>query len=660
MLKNRMKLPLFRSCLLVAAGLISTGLDADVSLSQTPRQSNSSVSRGDIEGRLGLTRLWHVPIAAGSTNSANEPLRMLIPRESTVAFTLTKEAVTGENPVNVPDSVEVIVSLDSGKVKEVVSSRDRGLNGKVLGVKGALRLAEIRKELLEKRGLTVTESVQFVPNARVFAVSSSGQIQAMDAESGEVLWTQRLETHGGPVMGFDVSNEFVAITHGTHIDILNAKTGMLIRTYSLRNLPGGSPVIAGNRVISPGTNGRLELLTPFTETRFRSDMGGYQGRLAVALTELENAYVWAVTDQVYVSLKPSPARPIYGIPTSGPVQVAPAGFGNVMLVVEESGELKCFSQSSGIDIWTEYAGLPLVQTPMFVRWSIAPAAATPEAAPVNPMLENNDTDSADPFGAPATNPSGAETPSTEAANPFGNPAADNNPFGGATQDNNPFGGAPSTNPFGGDASNPFGAQSGTTTRDSDDAEETEGAEPSIRQARNLNLDELLGTTDQVGALLVDEAGNVRAIDMRTGKLFPAFHGTGIAKILTVTSDRIYATSKDNQLVALDLRTGRRIGGMAIPGDWEGVVNSLSDRIYLQSKTGQVVCFRPSNSVTPIYRRPSQVAIAAAAEATETPTAPTTSGTEEFNPFGNTTPPAGTDPFGAATPPAGGGTNPFGN
>ncbi|MBL8891277.1 MAG: PQQ-binding-like beta-propeller repeat protein [Planctomycetaceae bacterium] len=658
MLKNRMKLPLFRSCVLVAAGLMSTGLDADVSLSQTYRQTSSSVSRADIESRLGLTRLWHVPIAAGYTNSANEPLRMLIPREATVAFTLTKEAVTGENPVNVPDSVEVIVSLDTGSSKEVVSSRDRGLNGKVLGVKGALRLAEIRKELLEKRGLTVTESVQFVPNARVFAVSSGGQVQAMDAESGEVLWTRRLETDGGPVLGFDVSNDFVAITHGTHIDILNSKTGMPIRTFSLRNLPGGSPVIAGNQVISPGTNGRLELLTPFTETRFRSDMGGYEGRLAVSLTELENAYVWAVTDQVYVSLKPSPARPIYGIPTSDPVQVAPAGFGNVMLVIEDSGELKCFSQSSGIEIWSEYAGLPLVQTPMFVRWSnAAPTTATPEAAPVNPMLESNEENTDDPFGAPTANPSSDPNPSNDSANPFGGGSSDNNPFGGGSQDSNPFGGNQATNPFGADASNPFGASSNTPTRESTDEEETEGGEPTIRQARNLNLDELLGTTDQVGALLVDEAGNVRAIDMRTGKLFPAFHGTGIAKILTVTADRIYATSKDNQLVALDLRTGRRIGGMAIPGDWEGVVNSLSDRIYLQSKTGQVVCFRPSNSVTPIYRRPSQVAIAAAVEAAETPTAPTTSGTEEFNPFGNATPPTGADPFGGA---ANSGANPFAN
>lgn len=572
---------------------------------------------------------------------------MLIPRESTVAFTLTKEAVTGASPVTVPASVEVLVTLDTGNSKVIVSSRDRGLHGKVLGVQGALRLAEVRKELLEKRGLTVTETVQFVPSARVYSVSSAGQIQAMDAESGSVLWTRRLETEGGPILGFDVSNDFVAITHGTHIDILNSSTGMPIRSFSLRNLPGGSPVIAGNQVISPGVNGRLELLTPYTETRFRSDMGGFHGRLAVPLTELENAYVWAVKDQVYVSMKPAPAQPIYGIPTSLPVQVSPAGFGNLMLVIEETGALKCFSQSSGIEVWSEFVGLPIVQTPMFVRW----ANPTSPTAPTEPAEQpSTDTiDAADPFNA-ATDPFANPNTGGDAnpfggrdANPFGG-GASTNPGGGSTQDSNPFGAGASSNPFGASANPP-------SQRQADDEESTD-EEMSIRQAINVDIETLLGTSDQVAALLVDDAGNVRAIDMRTGKLFPAFRGIGIAKILTVTADRIYATSKDNQLVALDLQTGNRIGGLAIPSDWQGVVNSLSDRIYLQSRTGQIVCFRPSNSVTPTYRRPSQVAIAVG-ESEDAPAATKPAENEEFDPFGNSKPTsgaAGGDPF----------ANPFGN
>lgn len=646
---NRVKLPLFKTCAIIAAGLLSPSLSSGQTTSRPTVER--SVSRADMESRLGLTRLWHVHSAAGPTNSANEPLKMLIPRDATVAFSLTKEAVTGDSPVTVPASVEVLVTLDTGNSKEVVSSRDRGVHGRVLGVQGALRLAEVRKELLEKRGLTVTESVHFVPSARVYSVSSAGQIQAMDAESGSVLWTRRLETDGGPVLGFDVSDEFVAVTHGTHIDILNASTGMPIRSFSLRNLPGGSPVIAGNQVISPGVNGRLELLTPYSETRFRSDMGGFHGRLAVPLTELENAFVWAVKNQVYVSLKPAPAQPIYGIPTRVPVQVSPAGFGNLMLVVEETGALKCFTQSSGIEVWSEFVGLPIVQTPMFVRWTNSTSSTTPTEPEAQPSTDT--TDSADPFGAPAAADPFANPNSGGDANPFGG-GASTNPFGGATQDSNPFGGgSQDPNPFGaGASSNPFGASANPPSRRQSDDEETTDEELSIRQAINVDIENLLGTSDQVAALLVDDEGNVRAIDMRTGKLFPAFRGIGIAKILTVTADRIYATSMDNQLVALDLQTGNRIGGLAIPNDWQGVVNSLSDRIYLQSHTGQIVCFRPSNNVTPTYRRPSQVAMAVG-ESKDDPAATKPAESEEFNPFGNSAPPAGAaggDPF----------ANPFGN
>lgn len=654
-----LNLVLMAGCtLLTTESVLAQGGSADRGGQRVGRQS-------DVESRLGLTRVWHAYAPASVTNRSAMPLKVFIPRESTAAFTLTKEAITGPNPVQVPDSIEVLVTLETVNGREVVSSRERGLHGKVLGVDGALQLAQVRKELLERRGLAVTESVDFVPNARVFFVSNDGQVQAMDAETGTVLWTHRLAKGPGPLLGYAVSSDYVAVTHGTSIDILDARNGELLRHFGLRNLPGAGPVIAGNRVISPGANGRLELLTPFGTNRFRSDMGGFHGRLQLPLTELENSYVWAVEDQVYVSLKPSPARPIFGIPTAEPAKVSPAGFGNLMLVVEDTGSIKCFSQSSGLEVWTEFVGEPVAQTPVFVRWSgdlpapngdAKPASQDPEqpAAPANPFGGA----AADPFAAAApANPFGAAAP----ADPFGGaaanaPAADN-PFAApaAPAAANPFG-APAGNqdPFAGGA-NPFGAGA-PAANDTVDAA-APGEAGLIRQAPSVDVETLLGTTDQVAALLVDEAGNVRAINVRTGKIIPAFRATGIQKVLTVTRDRIFAKSLDRELVALDIRTGNRLGALPIPGDWEGAVNLVSDRVYLQSRTGQVVCFRPTNSLVPLYRRPTEVEDVDQPTA-ETEAAPKPADAGEFNPFGD----FGGNPFGGgaapATPPAE--NNPFGN
>ncbi len=646
--------------LVLLAGSAFLAIDSAVAQSGV----GSRIGRqSDVESRLGLTRLWHAHAPASVTNRAAMPLQVFIPRESTAAFALTKEAITGPNPVEVPDSIEVLVTLETEKGREVVSSRERGLHGKVLGVKGALQLAQVRKELLERRGLTVTESVDFVPNARVFFVSSDGQVQAMDAETGGVLWTQRLEKGPGPLLGYAVSSDYVAITHGTSIDILDARNGELLRHFGLRNLPGAGPVIAGNRVISPGANGRLELLTPFGTNRFRSDMGGFHGRLQLPLTELENSYVWAVEDQVYVSLKPSPARPIFGIPTAQPAKVSPAGFGNLLLVVEDTGAIKCFSQSSGLEVWTEFAGEPVAQTPVFVRWNgdLNSPAGGSTPADVQPAEPNAP---ANPFGAAAADPFAAAAP----ANPFGaaatDPPAADDPFGAAPA--NPFGapapanpfGAPAGNqdPFAGGAANPFGAAA-PAAANADDAM-ADGGEGAIRLAPSVDIESLIGTTDQVAALLVDEAGNMRAINLRTGKMIASFRATGIQKVLTVTRDRIFAKSLDRQLVALDIRTGNRLGALAIPGDWEGAVNLVSDRVYLQSRTGQVVCFRPTNSLVPLYRRPTEVEEIGQSDL-ENEAAPKPADAGEFNPFGDF---GGGNPFGGGaaptTPPAE--NNPFGN
>lgn len=620
------------------------GLETNA-LAQSSSRSTAMqrAGRNDIESRLGLTRMWHDSVPASVTNPGNQPLKFVMPRESTVAFSLTKESITGENPVEVPATVEVIVTLDAGQgVKEVVSSRERGLNGQVLGVKGALRLAEIRKELLERRGLTVNETVDFVPSAMVIYLSNEGQLQAMDAETGAIHWSIRLEKDVAPIIGFDVSDEFVAVTHGSHIDLFDISNGVHIRKFPLQNLPDGPPVLAGDRLLSPGINGRVELLSPFGTDRYRSDMGGFHGRLALSMTELDNVYVWAVTDQLYVSMKPSPARPVFSVPTSEPLQISPAGFGNLMLVAEADGALKCVSQSSGVEVWSEYATAPVVQTPAFVRWTAAEdaamkaeaaeeAKATPPAAGDGGFGQpaDNGSDNSDPFATPPA-----------AQDPFATPPANRDPFATPAKSQDPFASGGAQDPFATGGNDPFAGAGRNAAADAFDSDE-EPATGGIRQAMSVDVEALIGTEDRVAALLVEANGQVTAIDLRTGKPIPAFRATGIRKIMTVTRSRIYATSTSNELVSLDIRTGKRLGALPIPGDWEGVTNSMSDRVYLQSRSGQLVCFRPNDSVSPKYTPPKTIAEVTSSETnTDRPAMSNEDPGDEFNPFGGAMPPLG--------------------
>jgi len=605
----------------------------------------------DLQSRLGLTRIWHAVVPAPRTNQGNEPLKFLIPQDSQAAFFLTRESVTGETPVELPSSIEVIVTLDTGQGKEIVSSRERGVHGRVLGVAGALRLAEIRKELLEKRGMTVKESVEFVPSARVFFLSQAGYLQAMDAETGAVVWNRRIQVSAAPILGYDVSDEFVAVVNGSHVEVYDVESGAFIKKHGLSNLPAGPPVIAGGRILSAGTNGRIEILTPFRTNSFRSDMGGFHGRLAMALTELENAYVWAVRDQVYVSMKISPARPIFSIPTRQPLRIAPGGFGDMMVLVEPDGAVKCFSQSSGVSIWQEFAGSPVVQSPVFVR---VPRKEK-ESQEVEPAERPADPADDDPFGAGEAADPFAPRPRSD-DDPFApRPAAQDDPFAPrpAAQDD-PFAARDTQDPFA-TGQDPFAAGTDLRRRDTADAD-IDLDVPSIRVGPTVDVENLIGTSDQVSVLLVGELGDVVSLNLRTGKRMAGFRASGIRRILTITDQRIYAISQDDQLVALDLRSGVRLGTMAIPQDWEGVVNPLSDRVYLQSREGQIVCFRPTSSITPRYRQPAYLREPGETRQ-EGPAEPRrTERDDVFDPFGG-------DPFrggGGADPFRGDDGNPFGN
>lgn len=620
----------------------------------------------DSMDQIGLSRNWNAMIATSSTNGPNNDLKFVIPRSAHPAFFLKKEDIVGENAVSVPEAVEVSIILSSKNGKEIVSSRDRGLNGTVLGVKGALRLAEIRKELLEKQGLTVNEDVRFIPTAMTYFLSDQGSMVAMNAETGQIVWSRRLDKGVAPIQGFDVNDRVLAVVNGRRVEVFDVNTGTPLKRHSLSSLPDGPPAIAGDQILSTGLNGRIEILIPFEANGYRSTQGGINGRLSMPMTELSESFVWGVEKQVFISLKAQPARPIFRIPTSSPVSLPPGGFGNLFVLPLPNGKVCCFSQTSGREIWEQYTGDDVVQSPLFVQVAAASEAEASGAAEENlPAPKSNEALASQPMPKPMENdPFGTPPPAApkaaakaEGTDPFGSSATAVDPFGAAaTQD--PFSGGGLA---GGNNASPFGGGSETV----DESEEASDSPSSLRSESTLNLDALVGTSERVMVLLVLENGQVQALDLRSGKPVSSFSASGIRKILTFASQRIYALSIDDQLVALDLKSGARLGSVALGSDWEGVTNPISDRVYLHNKNGQILCLRPTSSPAPAYVRPEKLVqknLDSANAGPEKTEAAKPGEGEEFDPFGGAAP-AGSDPFGGGADPFGGSksneSDPFG-
>lgn len=644
------------------------------------RTSNSA----DATESVGLVRNWESTLPIGVGDREGSEIKFVIPASSHPAFyldraqldqLLTDPAVTEAERQRFLGNLDVWVVLTTATQKEVVSSRDRGVHGRVLGIEGALELANIRKEMLTAQGLEVTEEVRFIPHAVVFALNDSGSLYAMDAETGKELWNRRLSRSSAPIQGYAVSDHTVAVVNGNKLELYDAMTGTLLKERSVSLLPLGPPAIAGDDILVPGANGRIELLIPFGERGYRSARGGFSGRLHMPMTALSRSYVWGVEDKVFVSDRLNPARPLFRIPTSAPQEVPPVGVGNLMILPKVDGQVDCFTQTSGLHAWTTFIGQEVVQQPVIAELA---AQAQPEAAAggdssVTPANTDQDSDpfgnnasgEEDPFGNPGSgSDSGAEDPFGSEASGADTQGQDEDPFGSdsSAQDNSdpfaagsddPF--ASSGDPFGGSDDSPFSGGFDTIE------DETTGAtdDEFVRRNRKVDMDASLPTQQEVRVLLVTESGDLVALDVRTGEIIQSFRASNIQKVLTVTSRTIYALTHGNQLVALDARSGISLGAMSLSPEWHGVTNTMSDRVYLQSDNGQVLCLRPQASPAPRYaipvhleRREIRVEAAETAETTQD------SGGDEFDIFGGGD---GEDPFGSSGDPFGssGDSDPFG-
>jgi hypothetical protein len=121
---------------------------------------------------------------------------------------------------------------------------------------------------------------------------------------------------------------------------------------------------------------------------------------------------------------------------------------------------------------------------------------------------------------------------------------------------------------------------------------------------------------------------------------------GIDQVIGCGKDRLYAKGSDGTLHALDKRTGARLASIATPVANRAYNNSLTDRLYLFTQDGTLLCLRELDAHYPtVYRplaqpseqrQPGQPA-SQRATATEPATEPSAS-PPTISPFGD-------DPFG---------------
>jgi hypothetical protein len=79
--------------------------------------------------------------------------------------------------------------------------------------------------------------------------------------------------------------------------------------------------------------------------------------------------------------------------------------------------------------------------------------------------------------------------------------------------------------------------------------------------------------------------------------------TGIEHVLACGKDRVYGLDPFGQLVAIDKKSGARLGQLPIRPHRMALSNGLTDRIYLATDDGGLLCLREMGSSFPVVARP---------------------------------------------------------
>lgn len=202
-----------------------------------------------------------------------------------------------------------------------------------------------------------------VAGGRVFVSSGYRSMSALDAATGSVLWSVRVDApiHGAPTVSgtrvfvVDIDNQLIAF---------NTTTGAEDWSYRgiaepARIMRAASPAVIGDTVVAPFSSGEVIALRAINGTPVWQQVLSRSSRTS-ALSELRDiagrpvisrGVVYAVGHSgVMQAMDIRTGQPKWSVPVAG--VNAPLPSGDVVYVVSKSGELTVVNRETGAVYWT--------------------------------------------------------------------------------------------------------------------------------------------------------------------------------------------------------------------------------------------------------------------------------------------------------------------
>lgn len=201
-----------------------------------------------------------------------------------------------------------------------------------------------------------------VADGKVYITSGLGVIKAVDAQSGAQVWRKRLPTpmHSAPTVS---GGRLFAVSDDNELFALNANTGDVLWTYqgiveSARMLTAPSPAVVDDVVIAPFASGELVALRVQNGGVLWQDALSSSGRLTPLSSLNDIASGPVVADGYVIASAQSGVMSAFDLRTGQRIWTQPAGTlgfpliaGDFVYSVTTDAQVVCMSKVSGAVVW---------------------------------------------------------------------------------------------------------------------------------------------------------------------------------------------------------------------------------------------------------------------------------------------------------------------
>ncbi len=212
---------------------------------------------------------------------------------------------------------------------------------------------------------------------RLYSVTDSGLLTALDAETGARLWTKRFGRPGVPALGPGANQKDLGVVSGSRLYVLDRDDGRLQWSHDLGSAPSAGPALTSKYAYIALVTGRIEAYK-LDDPKLQPWYYQSKGRTHLRPTTTGHVVSWPTSiGYLYVCRADNP-EVLFRLESKDDIVTSPAEKAPYLYIASLDGNLYCLEETTGHEQWRYTAGFPIESSPAIVGDRAYVASLEPE------------------------------------------------------------------------------------------------------------------------------------------------------------------------------------------------------------------------------------------------------------------------------------------